>query len=174
MALALLGLHLMLGVLAGCGSNSSSNNGVASVGGSAGASPSASTNIGGTTEERWLQFAQCLRNQGLDVEDPGPGGGQPKLKGDVPQAKRQDALRACRQYAPGILGSSTLSPQDREKMLKYIQCLRQHGITLADPDPQTGMPQQQDFPKFRNPDGNMRQAQQACADLRPQGFGDGN
>jgi len=33
---------------------------------------------------------------------------------------------------------------------------------------------QQDFAKFRNPDDTMKQAQQACVDLRPEGFGDGN
>jgi hypothetical protein len=161
-----LALWLLLGVLAGCGSSKSSTDGVASVDGSGKPAASSSEAPALDSEDRALQFANCLRGHGLDVQDPGPGG-RPKLGNNTDPAKVQAALNACRQYAPDVMASGSLTPEEREQMLAYVKCLREHGIAISDPDPDTGMPQQRDFVKFRQPDAAMKQAQQACVDKQP-------
>jgi hypothetical protein len=166
----LLALHLLAGALVACGSKDSGN-GVASVNGnSAAPSAKASATPAADDAERMLQFTKCLREHGLNVQDPGPDG-QPKLDPNTDPNKRQQALDACRSLAPGALANGGLSNEDRNQMLAFIQCLRAHGIAVDDPDPTTGMPQRKDFNKFRNPDEDMKKAMDACKDKRPQGLG---
>jgi hypothetical protein len=165
-----LALSLMTGALAGCGSAQNSDDGVASVAGSAKPTAASSDAPAADSQERALQFARCLRAQGLDVQDPGSDG-RPKLGSGVDAGKLQAALDACRRYAPDFLSGAGMSAAEREQMLVYIKCLREQGIAIDDPDPATGMPQHKDFAKFRQPDEAMKKAQQACQDKQPNGLG---
>ncbi len=163
---------LVSAVLAGCAPPADSGQGVASVGGSGTPAASAGGSPAADGADRALQFANCLRAHGLDVQDPGPDG-RPKLGTNPDQAKVQAALDACRQYAPDVMASGSLTPEQREQMLAYIKCLRERGIAISDPDPETGMPQRKDFVRFRQPDAAMKQAQQACVDKQPNFLGVG-
>jgi hypothetical protein len=165
----LFALPLLLGGVAACGAKNSGD-GVASVNGTGGAPASASVAPSMDDQEKLLQFTKCLREHGLNVQDPGPDG-RPKIDPNTDPTKQKAALDACRQYAPGALANGYLSQEDKAAMLAYIQCLREHGITINDPDPNTGMPQRSDIMKFRNPDPAMQKAMDACKDKRPQGFG---
>jgi hypothetical protein len=81
-----------------------------------------------------LRSAQCLRQQGLTVTDPQPGaairyGGEGKSRAEI-----DAALRACARYDPkAATGPQTAAEHDRA--LKLAQCLRRHGVDVADPQP---------------------------------------
>ena len=88
-----------------------------------------------------VAFARCLRDHGLDVQEPRPGGDGPRgiaiqgRPGD--ERKMLAAQRACRKLAPG--GFKEPTPEEQEKLrdaaLAFAQCMRKHGVDL--PDPQT-------------------------------------
>lgn len=171
-------LSLLTGAALTACSDAKSNDGggVASVGGQ-GATQSASTGASGEPAssddaERWLQFTGCLRAQGLDVQDPAIAGGLPGLRNQTgDKEKRKAAIAACVQYAPPGVHGGGMSQEDRRKMLSYMQCLRDNGVQVADPDPSTGLPQKDDREKFKNPDARMLSAQKACMSKLPTSFG---
>ena len=167
---------LLSAALAGCGGEKSDSGDVATLGDPT-AAPSASAAPGGEPAssddaERWLQFTGCLRDQGLDVQDPAIAGGLPGLRNQTgDKAKRKAAIAACVQYAPPGVHGGGMSAEDRQKMLNYMQCLRDNGVQVSDPDPSTGLPQRADRDKFRNPDTRMLAAQKACMAKLPASFG---
>lgn len=87
---------------------------------------------GASREEAALEFAQCMREHGVEIEDPKPGQNI-TLPDDGPTTKR--ALAACN----GKLGDSgqELSAEEdeefREGWLAFSECMREEGIDLADP-----------------------------------------
>ncbi len=170
LAQSILALSVLTGALAGCGQTKQSGDGVASVGGSTTPAAISSEPPAADSSDRALQFTKCLRAHGIDVPDPGPDG-RPRLGGNVDQGKLQAAMQDCRRYAPDVVASGRLGPEEREQMLTYLRCLREHGVTIDDPDPETGMPQRKDLARFRDPDAGMTKAQQACADKRPNFLG---
>jgi hypothetical protein len=106
-------------------------------------------------EEAGLRFAECMREHGIDVPDPQPGGGSIELGrsdgpgGDGPDTQgaiggapldlddpdTQRAMEACQDE----LGEAApeLSAEDEQEMrdaaLRYAQCMREHGIDFPDP-----------------------------------------
>ncbi|MBO3737964.1 hypothetical protein [Actinoplanes flavus] len=90
-------------------------------------------------DARNLRFAQCLREQGLDVPDPEPGKGMTlKFGPDSDQRKVQAAMEACREWAPsGALGGGAPDPKQEERMREQSQCMRDNGVE-AFPDPENG------------------------------------
>src|SRR3954465_12138761 len=91
-------LPLLLVIAAAC-SKSNDGKGVASVGGSA--TPSLSP------LERGIRYAQCMRQHGVPMPDPGPDGDRRAVTGDK-DAIDEDVLRkaqeACKQYQPVASG----------------------------------------------------------------------
>jgi hypothetical protein len=166
-------------LLAGCGMHGGKKQEVASVADASSTAAAAGTATAGSgpapaseESERWLQFSGCLRDNGLDVQDPAISGGLPGLRNQTgDRAKRKAAIAACAQYAPPGVHGAGMSEQDRQKMLTYTQCLRDRGVQISDPDPATGLPQRADREKFRNPDATMLAAQKACLSKLPAGFG---
>lgn len=154
-------------VLAGCGDPA--GDGIASAGGgTASPSASASTSPSLSPEEGALKFAQCMRRHGVDMPDPKINGGkidiQVKAKG-VPRAKLDTAQKACQQFlAAGGKGPLKQDPQARAEMLKFTQCMRQHGINLPDPKPGQGLKLSYDGPRAK-----LEAAQKACAKYQPGG-----
>jgi hypothetical protein len=172
LAVSLLAVPLLFGALSACGGSDQAGDGVASVSGGANTpGPSASEPVAGDRQERILQFTKCLREQGVDVQDPGADGGLPRLSRDTDPAKRRAAMGACRQYAPNILSGANLSSEDKQQVLEFVSCLRDKGVQISDPDPKTGLPQRKDFAKFRNPDESMKAAMKGCSDKLPAGIG---
>jgi hypothetical protein len=116
--LAALTLALCAVALAACGGSGS---------GSGGGSAS--------DEEAGLAFTECLREHGVEVEDPKPGQNNIEVgPGNDPTTKA--ALSACN----GKLGSAgqELSSDEeeefREGALALAQCLRENGIDMGDPE----------------------------------------
>ncbi|MEV4579703.1 hypothetical protein AB0K16_41315 [Nonomuraea jabiensis] len=125
--------------LAACGSGDGGGSDVASVSGTgspaaAGAKPSEDPH------ERGLKFAQCMRENGVDVPDPEPGKGiMMKFDGSVPREKVEAAQQACKQYAPKMGGEGgKVDPQRAEALRKVAQCMRDNGVESY-PDPEGGM-----------------------------------
>jgi hypothetical protein len=102
-------------------------------------------------EEAALAFTECLRDEGLDVEDPdfdgegglnfsfgegfrrGPGEGG---AGAGPSEEFQAALEVCGELLEG-LGQRFERPDITEiedNLLAFAECMRDNGVDVADPD----------------------------------------
>lgn len=134
--------------LAGCGSH-----------GGGGAAASSSANA----QDAGVKFAQCMRQHGVKMADPDPGAPNIRVTGGkLDEANMNAAMEACRKYSPkGALDPN--DPQARDRMLKMTQCLRKHGVQVADPQPGQGIKIQ-----VKRGDAKAQQAMEACRKLVPQ------
>lgn len=161
------GLLLALSVV-GCGT-ADNGNGVATAGGPA---TTSSAKPGGQTEkDALLEFAKCMRRNGVpDFPDPefGDGGGVSlNLPEGVDKHKVDAAQEKCKQYMPNGGEAQKADPQVVEQLRKYSQCMRENGVPNF-PDP-TDQGLQIDNDKLgMNPDDpRFKTADQACAKLMP-------
>lgn len=133
-AAALIAPPLFL-ALAACGT-SQDDTGVASAGGAA---PTESGSPAGQdTDGDSRKLFGCLRENGVDVEDP-DGDGAVALGGGDPAAMEK-AMEACREYMPNGGEVQAVSPEQLTYYRAYAQCMRDEGIDMGDPDPEQGMP----------------------------------
>jgi uncharacterized protein (DUF305 family) len=161
---------LLLG-LAGCGNAAPTNVGIASAANGT-ATPSASASATSSAsaadrQEAGLKFAQCMREHGIDMEDPGPSGIRIRTKSGE-AGKTEKAMQACQHFMKDVVGDKG-GPMDaaaRDKMVKFAQCMRQHGIDMPDPDPQGGFKAS----IKKGQEAQMEKAQAACKEYAP-GFG---
>lgn len=116
--------------LAACGSDSGSDIPTAGGGGD-GSPPSSSSSLSDT--ERALKFTQCMRDQGIDMPDPGPDGNV-FGGGSADKEKLAAATRACREYMPGGGELQQPSAGQIEQLREFAQCMREHGVPDF-PDP---------------------------------------
>jgi hypothetical protein len=105
-----------------------------------GTKPAASASATLDNQAKALKFAQCLREQGVDVPDPAPDGKfAMKFGPDTDQAKVEKAMEACKQFQPsGVSSGKGADPKQAEEMRKQAQCMRDNGVE-AFPDPDGGM-----------------------------------
>ena len=156
LAALLLGLTL---ILAGCGSGGGSDDdGVASATGkdSSKSKDKDSTGSDEDRQEQGLKFAKCMREHGVEMED--PKGGRITIKsGPGQEGAMKKAQEACQKYLPQI------SQADRKKMtqnaLKFSQCMRERGVEKF-PDPKGGGLVRMDDDIASDPD--FEKAQEAC------------
>jgi hypothetical protein len=127
-------------VLTGCGANDGGGADVATVTGAGGdQTAAASAQPSEDPRARALKFAECMRENGVDMPDPEPGKGiMMKLDGSVPRETVQAAQEACKQYAPGGQKSGAGDGPRAEKLRKLAQCMRDNGVESY-PDPDGGM-----------------------------------
>lgn len=89
------------------------------------------------TEAQLLAFAECVRSQGFEMEDPtidADGNAQ------LPRGERTEgfleARQACEQHLAGVTlgfrGSDQTELQD--SLLEFAACMRDNGFDMADPD----------------------------------------
>jgi hypothetical protein len=147
--------------LTGCGADADSGNDVASAGGTSSAA------AGGeelSRDEMGVKFAQCMRENGVDMPDPEPGKG-PVLKvgPETPQETVQAALEACREYNPQENGSGQADPERDAAIREFAQCMRDNGVE-AFPDPEPGSGGMKMTGEVGN-DPDFQTAQQACQEL---------
>ncbi|NUP65706.1 MAG: hypothetical protein HOV96_17375 [Nonomuraea sp.] len=106
-----------------------------------GTKPAASASATTDRNEQAIKYATCLREQGLDIPDPGPDGRMQMKFGPESggQEKVQKAMDACKQFQPqGMTSGKGGDPQQAENMRKQAQCMRDNGVE-AFPDPEGGM-----------------------------------
>lgn len=144
---------------AGCGGSDGDDGASTSAGGSGSASSS------GDSSDRGVQYAECMRENGVsDFPDPvdgrimmrvGPGGM------DIDPATLQAAQEACQELAPAGAGRS--NPQMEESVFRFAECMRANGVPdFPDPDVQGGAVRMQ-LPRGIDPQSpQFQEAQQAC------------
>jgi len=162
-------LALCAATLAACGSSASGDENTAN------------------QEEAQLEFAECMRENGVDIPDPqpgqagmvfgvkkGPAGKSTGINPDDPKTKK--AMAACEDKLGAI--RQDISPEEKEEFkedaLAFAECMREHGVDMPDPQfsgdgkvqmriggPGSSGPSP-DSPAFR-------QAQEACQDKMPGG-----
>jgi hypothetical protein len=126
---------------AGCASKKQ-DEGIATAGGQATTAPAATATA--NQGEQFRKFAQCMRDKGVDVPDPGPDGtysfdGEGNGPGqgtdiDRDDPKVQTALNACRSLMPAGGIPLKLNPQQLELYRKFAACMREKGIDFPDPN----------------------------------------
>ncbi|MFC5824387.1 hypothetical protein [Nonomuraea insulae] len=125
-------------VLTGCGADDGGGSDVASVAGT-GTPAAASAKPSVDPQDKALKFAQCMRENGIDMPDPdGSGKFMMKFDKNTPQEKVEAAQEACKQYAPSGVRQGGGDPKMAENLRKVAQCMRDNGVE-AYPDPEGGM-----------------------------------
>ncbi|GAA3557127.1 hypothetical protein GCM10022419_042220 [Nonomuraea rosea] len=127
--------------LAACGGVAAPDDGVVSAAGGP-ASPAASTpgsaspSAGMRMDEAALKFAQCMREHGIDMPDPKGGRIELMIPQGTDKKKAEQAHEQCRHIMESVVGDRpTPSQQDYDRMVKFAQCMREHGIDMKDPKP---------------------------------------
>jgi hypothetical protein len=129
-----------------------------------------------TFQDAALKFAQCMRQHGVDVPDPRPGGGGIQFQAgqglDPRSQSFQDAQSACQHFMQdAVPADQRANPAEmQDKLLKLAQCMREHGIDMPDPKVNSdgtvqfgGPPGSGSGSNMPNPDDPAFQsAQQAC------------
>jgi hypothetical protein len=143
------GLVLCL-VLGACGGKGGS--GVATAGGRPRASATPTPGVSIDWAQRELEYARCLREHGLNVADPGPGGKVeepvPKNADEATTRRAKEALDACEHFIQDGRPEPTQSAPDLEGERKFAKCMRDHGFRWPDP-PASVPPDLFDNPKVR-------------------------
>jgi hypothetical protein len=126
------------------GASSTSTTAVAPSGttGSSGAGSSSTGSWGQANQSQQLQFAQCMRSNGVpNYPDPSASGGTLGALSaagiDTHSASYQAALQACKRYTPAGNLTPAQSAADNAKGIEFAQCMRSHGVPNF-PDPTSG------------------------------------
>ncbi len=149
--------------LTGCTADEKPADDVASAGGTSSAAQEDEEVSQEERDEMGLKFAQCMRENGVPMDDPEPGKGiQLKIGPGTSQETVQAAMEACREYNPQENGSGKADPQREAAMREFAQCMRDNGVE-AFPDPEPGSPGIK-ITGDVGQDPDFQTAQQACQD----------
>lgn len=151
----------------GCSKSTDSGDGVASLD-DTGSASTTSTTV--DPQDAQLEFAECMRENGMpDFPDPDSGGG-PVMVGpgneiDPNDPAFQDANQACASKLGNGAGG-TLDPagsqEIQEQLLAMAECMRDQGFDLPDPSFDGGVGQMQ-LPDGVDPsDPKFQEAQESC------------
>ncbi|PZG12338.1 hypothetical protein, partial [Nonomuraea aridisoli] len=79
--------------------------------------------------EQGRKFAQCMREHGIPMEDPGAdgGGGLSTIIKDVDKKKLRDATEACRAHVP-VKDRARVDPEQVDKLRELARCMRENGV----------------------------------------------
>ena len=101
--------------------------------GGGGSSSAGSGSSSASEEEAALEFTQCMRAHGVEVEDPKPGQKNIEIgDGDDPTTKK--AVAACNGKLPaGQELAADEQEEFKEGALALAQCFRENGIDMGDP-----------------------------------------
>lgn len=158
----LVGVALVL-ALAGCSGDD--GGGVATAGGN-GDSGAGSSQTPADDEEARQKFAQCMRDNGVDMPDPEPGE-RPRMELNGDRAKVEKAMDECRDLLPNG-GNFNPSQEDIEAMQKMADCMRDNGVPeFPDPDPEGGIRIQRDS-GIDPQDPTFQAAQEKCREFMPE------
>lgn len=134
-AATLLATGLLAGLLAGCGTGDGGGADVASVTG-AGTQAAASAQPTEDPKEKALKFAQCMRENGIDVPDPKPGQGVRLTLRPGSEQQMEKARAACKEWEPA--GGERGGGRNDERLRAMAACMRENGVENF-PDPENGM-----------------------------------
>ena len=155
----LIGLILALALVAGACSGDGDSPQIASL-----ETDAANTSEDGDTtevdpiaesEEAMLAFTQCLRDQGIDVDDPtidADGNMQlPPINIEVPDvitdpdqvpdmSEFEGMIAPCEEHLEGVIStfSSVDTTEIEDTLLAYAECMRANGVDMPDPELSSG------------------------------------
>jgi hypothetical protein len=137
--LAATALALLLALSAGCGHASDDDSALPDA---AGASSDAAGNDGADEEadldpeDAMLKYAQCMREHGVDMPDPEPGGGI-RISGEgLSRDQMEAAESACQKWmdmAEPEDGGHEMSEEEKQSFLDMAACMRERGYDFPDP-----------------------------------------
>ncbi|QES42238.1 hypothetical protein DEJ49_15680 [Streptomyces venezuelae] len=115
----------------------------------------------GADADKAFKERECLRKQGLKVAEPKSDEDVSGITigGDMSKEKMEAALKKC--GAGGGRSGKGPSQADKDKMLKYAQCMRENGFNMPDPKFDGGAMQAQPMPKGAEAK-KMEKAAEAC------------
>jgi hypothetical protein len=120
-----------------------------------------------------LQFARCMRDHGVNMPDPTPGGGITMQGGPGDKTRTERAQKACQKYLDKVKPPAPSPEQEREmrqNALNHSRCMREHGIDFPDPTFQGGGRIQMRLPEGLDPRSPAFQAaEKACSKYQPKG-----
>jgi len=107
------------------------------------------------SEAAMLAFTQCLRDQGIDVDDPtmdADGNMQlPPINIEMPDvvadpdelpdmSEFEDMIAPCEEHLEGVVStfSSADTTEIEDMLLAYAECMRENGVDMPDPDFSSG------------------------------------
>jgi hypothetical protein len=135
--LATIALSLVLGLSAACG-NASDDGDDSSLPDAVGASSEAATDDEADLdpEDAMLEFAQCMREHGIDMPDPEPGGGI-RLNGEgVTREQMESAEAECQKWMDMAMPEDAgreLTEEEKQSFLDMAACMRDRGYDFPDP-----------------------------------------
>ncbi|HUQ61260.1 hypothetical protein [Lentzea sp.] len=119
-----------------------------------------------------VQFAKCMRENGIDMPDPkqDENGGvmiQAMPADAAPDMEKMNAAHeACKQHLPNGGEFKPPSPEEQDKMRRQAKCMRDRGYNWPDPEFDGGGPSEaQELPDME--DDKVKQDMKDC------GMGDG-
>ena len=119
-----------------------------------------------------VKFAQCMREQGVDIPDPGADGGSEIRIGPdsgISPEEFETASKACEKYREGIRPELSEAEQAefKEKALEHARCMREHGIDFPDPtfSAEGGAQIRLERGRLDPDDPEFKAAQEECGDL---------
>jgi hypothetical protein len=129
------------------------------------------------TQQAMLDFAQCMREHGIDMPDPqfGENGQAAFTVGaegtPADKAKLDAAQAACQSYLDKVKSNAPpLDPAkieaEKQKLLDFAQCMRDHGIDFPDPQISTdggGLQVQMGGPGLDPNSPGFKEANDACS-----------
>ncbi len=86
-----------------------------------------------------LQYAQCMRDNGVQIPDPKPNDPSSLYVGvDKNSPAFKSANKVCGSILQGVVedrknNNGKDARQQQDKLLALAQCLREHGVTVPDP-----------------------------------------
>jgi hypothetical protein len=123
---ALIAIPFLVGSLAACASGSPASE-----------SPSKTPSTVQSFEDWQLAFASCMRDEGVDLPDPGKDGSGAAISlGDADPEAFTAASKTCTDKlgAPPAPSSGDVPVSDRfDDQLTMAECFREHGIDVPDP-----------------------------------------
>ncbi|MDA0634970.1 hypothetical protein OUY22_16230, partial [Nonomuraea sp. MCN248] len=108
-----------------------------------------------------LKWAQCMRENGVDVPDPKPGEGIRMTLGPGTEKKLEQAQKACEQWQPPA-GGRPRAESDGE-LREIAACMRRNGVEDF-PDPEGGRVH---ITKDVGDDPDFEAAQRTCQKDKP-------
>jgi non-ribosomal peptide synthetase component F len=90
-------------------------------------------------ERAQLEYARCMRREGVDVPDPAPGSGPIEIAPgqDIDPGTFAAAQKACAAIMERAGVGGELDEQDRQRLedaaLRFARCMREHGVDMPDP-----------------------------------------
>ncbi|WBB65942.1 hypothetical protein [Micromonospora sp. WMMD812] len=163
----LFALPLLLALtLSACGA-SGEEPAVATAGGGGAQAASASPAAQLSDDERRLRFTECMRENGVDVPDPEPGGERLfRFDGKTDPEKVEAAMGKCRQYLPNGGEKLKLDPEQVERLRKLAACMRENGVPeFPDPQPDGGIQLRLDVVNMKDP--KVKAAMEKCRQYAP-------